>query len=280
MAKKVFISTYEPILLNDGTVNAGGSLYWYKVGTSTAKDTYTSTSLATANANPVVLDSAGRATVVLNGDYKLVIKDSSGNTIKTIENVNPDILESTHVDYNVIDNGSFEIDDDSDGEPDYWTSTVFSGGTFLLDTDIAAHGTKSAKFASTGSGGGYITSSNFYPCSPNEDINWSFEIKATNGSSRNIATILFYQIDESASAGGDSTLYDKSADNPADFTAYSGSISVPSDARLFKVRLTGVDSTVAVSGSTWFDNVRIGTTPQVEIDIGLTLGVTGGASFL
>lgn len=280
MATKVFLSTYEPILKNDGSVNASGYLHWYKVGTTTDKDTYTATDLATANANPVVLDSAGRATVVLSGDYKLVIKDSAGNTLKTVENVNPDILESTHVDFNVIDNGSFEIDDDADGVADYWTEVEYSGGTASLDTSTTAHGGKAMKFVSTGSGGGYVTTTNFYPCSPNENLNWSFQIKSTNATSRNIAKILFYKIDETSSVSGDTTLYDKSSGNPSDFTAYSGVADVPSDARLFKVQLTGLDSSVAVSGSTWFDNVRVGGTAQVEADIGLILGVTGNAAII
>ena len=48
---------------NDGNPLSGGKVYFYSAGTSSPRDTYTTSALNVANANPVVLDSAGRATV-------------------------------------------------------------------------------------------------------------------------------------------------------------------------------------------------------------------------
>lgn len=55
-----------------------------------------------------------------------------------------------------IANGSFEIDLDSDGEPDGWTITDIAGGSHSLDATTRIGGTNSLKCVTTG-GGGYVT---------------------------------------------------------------------------------------------------------------------------
>lgn len=65
----------------------GGKLYTYAAGTTTPKATYTDESGGTPNANPVVLDSAGRATVFLSGSYKFRLETSSGALVEETDNV-------------------------------------------------------------------------------------------------------------------------------------------------------------------------------------------------
>lgn len=72
---------------DDGAPLSGGKLYTYEPGTTTNKATYTAADGVTPNANPVVLDSNGRAAVYLNGSYRLILKDSSDNTIYDKDNV-------------------------------------------------------------------------------------------------------------------------------------------------------------------------------------------------
>jgi hypothetical protein len=83
---------------DDGAILAGGKLYVYLAGTSTPTDTYTQSDLDPAhkNANPVVLDSAGRATVYLDPSitYKFVMKDADNVTLWTNDNV-PGIIPIT-----------------------------------------------------------------------------------------------------------------------------------------------------------------------------------------
>jgi hypothetical protein len=69
---------------------SGGKLYFYAAGTSTPLDTYSDYALATPNANPVVLNSAGypdSSIFLSDAGYKVVLKDSSDNTIWTEDNV-------------------------------------------------------------------------------------------------------------------------------------------------------------------------------------------------
>lgn len=65
----------------NGVPYVGGSVYFYAPSTTTAKDTWQDSGQVTLNANPVVLDSAGRAIIYGVGTYRQILKDSLGNTI-------------------------------------------------------------------------------------------------------------------------------------------------------------------------------------------------------
>lgn len=71
-----------------GAPYASGTVDTYEAGTSTPKATYTDVGEGTANANPVVLDAAGCADIWLgDGAYKLVLKDSLGATVWTVDDL-------------------------------------------------------------------------------------------------------------------------------------------------------------------------------------------------
>lgn len=73
----------------------GGLLYAYLSGTSTQTSTYTDVSGLTPNAWPVVLDANGEADVWINGQVKLVLRDSLGVQIWSKDNIgNPQIIPS------------------------------------------------------------------------------------------------------------------------------------------------------------------------------------------
>ena len=79
---------------SSGNPLASGTLTFYITGTTTLLDTYTSSTLVTANPNPVVLDSEGRPAnsgtaidIWLNGAYTIVLKNSAGTTIKSTDGV-------------------------------------------------------------------------------------------------------------------------------------------------------------------------------------------------
>jgi hypothetical protein len=66
----------------------GGKLYTYIAGTTTLQTTYTDSTAATANTNPIILDSRGEANVWLGGAiYKFVLKDASDALIWSVDNI-------------------------------------------------------------------------------------------------------------------------------------------------------------------------------------------------
>lgn len=67
---------------------AGGFLYTYAAGTTTPQATYTDSSAATANSNPIVLDSRGEANIWLSSaDYKFKLTDANGTEVWTVDNI-------------------------------------------------------------------------------------------------------------------------------------------------------------------------------------------------
>lgn len=76
---------------NNGSPLVGGQLFVYTAGTTTPATTWTDNSGATANTNPIVLDSAGRTTneIWLDGGlvYKFVLKTSASVLIGTYDNI-------------------------------------------------------------------------------------------------------------------------------------------------------------------------------------------------
>jgi len=71
---------------DDGDPLASGTVTFYAAGTSTLKNVYTDKA-KTAPYTTRTLDSSGRVHVYGDGLYKIVIKDSSGTTYKTYDNV-------------------------------------------------------------------------------------------------------------------------------------------------------------------------------------------------
>lgn len=74
----------------NGNPVAGGHLYTYQNGTTTPAATYQDENGDATNANPIVLDSAGRATIFLtsNQSYTFVLKDADdAGTIWTVNSV-------------------------------------------------------------------------------------------------------------------------------------------------------------------------------------------------
>jgi hypothetical protein len=131
---------------NLGTPLAGGLLYTYTAGTTTPQATYTSAAGTIANANPIVLDSAGRTPnqvwLTTGGAYKLVLQTAAAVTIGTYDNI------SGINDLTGLTGGSSILR--GDGSGGIANVTVGSGLSFVAGT-LSATGQSLPS-----SGGGYL----------------------------------------------------------------------------------------------------------------------------
>lgn len=160
----------------------------------------------------------------------------------------------------VILNGSFEADTDSDGIPDEWSRTLYTGGSSTHDDTDSAHGLYSFKFTSpggSGNGGGYLTSSEFFEVTPERPIAISFLLKSSAADVKNEVVLLWFDKDQNACSTASTTIYTNDASNPTSWEERLASATPPSDCRYAKLQLIGCKNDDTTAGSTWFDGVKI-----------------------
>jgi hypothetical protein len=96
MAGSLFYNPKPQFFTSTGAVASGYKLFFYTAGTTTKKDTYTTSALSVANSNPITLNSRGEITgdVYLNGAYKVVLALSTSadppggsDAVWTVDNV-------------------------------------------------------------------------------------------------------------------------------------------------------------------------------------------------
>ena len=123
---------------SNGDPIVSGKLYAYAAGTANALDTYTTSALDVANANPVVLDSAGRATVYLSANaYKFVLKTSADVEVWTQDAVQSLTLQQTLVGETTPFFGDAMASTDATGYPSGTTVDKLIDGTKVLALDSA-----------------------------------------------------------------------------------------------------------------------------------------------
>lgn len=139
----------------NGVPLAGGLLHSKVAGTATLKNTYSDSEGTTANTNPVVLDSAGRAHIYLeSGAYDFELQDSDGVTIWTEEGVSISSITTivnTYADMKALVPGSYSVMrtlgrlsvNDGGGWWYYWDSDSTSeddGGMVVQPASLPAAG--------------------------------------------------------------------------------------------------------------------------------------------
>lgn len=90
---------------DNGNPLSGGLLYVYDAGTTNLATTYTTSAGTTPNANPVVLDSAGRVSneiwLTTGGSFKFILKTSAGVLLWTKDNI-PGIMAADALNANNV----------------------------------------------------------------------------------------------------------------------------------------------------------------------------------
>ena len=116
MPASLFTAGQFRAFTNSGAPLAGGKVYTYAAGTTTPLATYTTQAGTVANANPVILDAYGRASIWLgSASYRMIVKTSADVTLEDNDNVNGSISAST-ADFEIARAKRFVVgyDDDSD----------------------------------------------------------------------------------------------------------------------------------------------------------------------
>lgn len=80
-------SPYAQFFDANGDPLSGGKVYTYSAGTTTPKATYTDAGGLTPAANPIVLDSAGRAAIWIVGSYRIDVYTSADVLVRSTDNV-------------------------------------------------------------------------------------------------------------------------------------------------------------------------------------------------
>lgn len=79
---------YQYFSDDNGNPLSGGKIYTYVAGSvNTPKAAYTTAEGDIELSNPIILDSAGRAVIFIEGSYKYTITDSNDVVIRTVDNV-------------------------------------------------------------------------------------------------------------------------------------------------------------------------------------------------
>jgi len=248
----VFIS-----FLDDGTVNASGTVTIYDAGSTTLSTFYSQESGGSAAANPITLDSAGRAKIWLPTDrlYDITVKDSSGSTIYTEDSIGHQVVDSYTSAWNYVLNPSFEDLDTSDATlPANWTIAAVDG--CVVDTTTVRHGKYSLKFTSTGTGGGTATSTMF-PVTVDRDLDIYVLHKFSGATVGAHIYIEWFQSDKTTSAGSDTDVFNSAAGNPTSWQEDSSTSVTPiSGATWARLVIDGATSAGA-SGTYNIDGIQI-----------------------
>lgn len=251
MGLRNILTPTNPQQTSNGNTLGGGILSLFEPGTTTFIQAFKDSSLAVPHATPIILSGSGRAEVWINLDCDLQLTDRNGNLILFQENANPEGLGATATG-SLLTNGSFEDDTNADGTPDAWVLVNEAGSTNARDISESTDGAASFRFTSAGTGGGNLTSENFFPTNDVDDLRVTFDLRSTVAAVRNIFRVEWYDVSQVSIS--DSDPYDSTA-NPAVFTGFTFDVTPPALARFAKIKIIGIDPSVALAGSTFVDNV-------------------------
>jgi len=170
---------------DNGVPLAGGLIYTYQAGSSTPLVTYTTNAGTIANANPIVLDAAGRVPQeiwLLTGySYKFVLQNASAVLIQTLDNIYP-ILQNAPASAPAVPTGAillwsgstgsipatWYLCDGTNGTPDLRNSFIVGAGSSYAvnatggtaDAIVVSH-THTATTTATDSGHSHNTYGNY-----------------------------------------------------------------------------------------------------------------------
>lgn len=165
----------------------------------------------------------------------------------------------------LVTNGSFEVDSDSDGFPDQWTRTLYTGGAFALVDDTgtganSAHGLKAIKFTHPGGGGNgggeIVTHADTYiEASPNRPYLLTWQNQNSVAGVTNSVEVIEYDATQTLLA---TVVVFSATTNPTTWTLMRSRFT-PSDplCRYIKLRFKCGETSASTAGTIFIDNVQL-----------------------
>jgi len=251
MALNNIIAPRQTVVNSQGAPLAGGFVYLYEPGTTNFITSYTSADLVTPHQNPVRLSGSGRANIWITRNCDMLITDRIGNQVLTEDDANPDNLGGDTS--SLVPNGSFEIVT-TPPVPDGWTPVDDIGSTNAVDSTFSTDGANSYRFTSAGSGGGSLTTTDFFPVNDVDQLRVNFDLFSTLATVRNIVRIEWYDVTFVLISNED--IYDSTA-NPISWMEFQLIGTPPALSRFAKLKLIGIDPSVLLAGSTYFDRISV-----------------------
>ena len=251
MALNNIISPRQSVVNSQGQPVAGGFVYLYEPGTTTFITSYFTSDLVTPHQNPVRLSGSGRADIWVTLNCDMVITDRNGNTVLTQDSVNPDSLGGSNE--SLVPNGSFETVT-TPPVPDGWTAVDDAGSTNAVDSTQSTDGANSYRFTSAGSGGGSLTTTDFFPVNDVDQLRVNFDMFSDVAAVLNIVRVEWYDV--TFVSISDTDVY-SSTSNPLSWTEFQLVATPPALARFAKIKLIGIDPSVLLAGNTYFDRISV-----------------------
>ena len=170
---------------DNGVPLAGGLIYTYQAGSSTPLVTYTTNGGTIANANPIVLDAAGRVPQeiwLLTGySYKFVLQNANAVLIQTLDNIYP-ILQNAPASAPAVPTGGIILWSGSTGSiPATWYLCDGTNGTpDLRNSFIVGAGSTYAVNATGGTADAIVVSHTHTAFVTDPGHNHTFTASVTN----------------------------------------------------------------------------------------------------
>lgn len=128
-------------ILDNGEANDSGYIYVYTTG-GTYNDPADQVTVWSDKAKSSVipqtsgiqLDSAGQKEIWFDGTVDIRIEKSDTTPVDTIIGIESSPTATITGSFNLVQNGSFEIDTDNDGAPDNWTLAPVTNATIAIDS--------------------------------------------------------------------------------------------------------------------------------------------------
>jgi hypothetical protein len=256
-----------------GRPNSGGTVEVYVAdGLFTTYAAIYSDQVKTSSlTNPVKLDDAGTKEIWFEVKVDIREKTKAGVLIRDTSNIDPNVNAAVSTSYNLATNGSFEVDSDSDGQPDNWTISPYTGSAIAITTAVVTDGVNALEFntGAAGSGGGTATSAKF-PVTEGSvcQVSWSFY--ATNATTTNTFQIKWYDEDDVVQSTSTITM-PASGSVPTSWTRYSEDVTVDAAGTQGEIVLTGISTGGSnLSSKAYFDGIIVTNQSVINLRGGIT----------